>query len=266
MKAQIRPGPPPALDVDQPAFNPQRGTPGVDRLAVYAGGYFARFEEALTEVYEAARHIVGAKAFAELSHVYAERYPSHDYNLSFAGRHLPEFLSTYALTAKLPFLPDLAMLEWKVCRAFHAFDQPPLDPRRAAPLTLEEWDQARLIFQPSVNLVASAWPVLDLWEARKRPRTDINVDLVNRPQRVLVFRQQMHVRCELMTESQYRLLDGLLGGETLGATCRELANELSRVQRDVSEWFAGWRRAGLITACEVAGRITPCTDGRVVTR
>jgi len=257
MKAQIRLGHRPTLNAESPTLNPQRGTPGVERLSVYAGGYLVRLEEALTEVYEAIRHIVGATAFTELSRAYAVSSPSHDYNLSFIGRHLPEWLERSPLRAELPFLPDLARLEWLVCQAFHAFEEPPLDPRRLSQLSLEDWERARLVFQPSVGLAASAWPILDLWAARTRPRAEINLDLVNRPQRVLVFRQGVQVRGELVDERRYALLQGLLAGRPLGSVCGELAGGAGEEPLPLTEWFARWARQGLIVRCDVSGAFTP---------
>ncbi len=250
-----------------------------ERLAVYTGGYLARYEQALAEVYEALRHIVGREQFHQLSHAYAQRHPSHDYNLSFVGRELPNFLTTYSLSSDLPFLPDLARLEWQVCQAFHAFEQPPMDPSTLASLPLEEREKTRLVFQPSVSVVSSAWPhplsgaaesstahasvsqpranrqgvgwpILDLWAARTTPRENINIDLVNRPQHVLVFRQNLQVRCELLEPLQQPLLAALLGGATLGSACEAIAVEAGHALPPIGEWFAHWARQGLILRCE----------------
>lgn len=252
VKSRVRPAGDAPSGAPPDILNPQRGTPGAERLAVYAGGYVARIRHALTEAYGAIRHVAGERAFTELARGYAERHPSHDYNLSLAGRHLPEFLAGWPLTSTLPFLPDLARLEWLVRQAFHAFEEPPFDPRRFAQLPLEDWGRARLAFQPSVGLAASAWPILDIWAARTQPRSAVDIDLVNHPQRVLVFRQQLEVRCELLDERQHAVLAGLLAGRPLGAVCEELATQASQgVPRLLRDWFAGWVARGLIIGCEL---------------
>ena len=229
-------------------LNPQRGVPGAERLSVYAGGYVARTREALAEVYEAVQHVVGDRTFTNLAHTYAARYPSHGYNLSLVGRHLPEFLASDPLTQQLPFLPDLARLEWLVCEAFHAFDEPPLDPARLARHSLDEWERTQLTFQPSVGLMASPWPILDIWTARTRPRSEVSIDLVHRPQRVLVFRQSLQTKCELVDEQPYKVLEGLMAGQTLGAVCGDLAGLTGDERLPLAEWFARWASQGLIVA------------------
>ncbi|MDO8730148.1 MAG: DNA-binding domain-containing protein [Candidatus Omnitrophota bacterium] len=216
-------------------LNPQAGDPGAERLGVYSGGYLARMEEALEEAYPAVRHVAGRKGFHVLAHDYAARYPSRSYNLSRAGLHLPEFLKTHPLSGELPFLPDLARLEWAVAEAFHAFDHPPLDPARLSAIPAEDWGRIRLGFQPSLRFVASAWPILDIWEARNRPVAEVHVDLIGRPQRVMVFRQALQVRCELLDEPQETALRALLSGKSIG--------ELPDL---VPDWFSRWAAAGLI--------------------
>ena len=219
---------------------------------MYAGGYATRIRQALAEAYPAVHHVAGERAFFDLAHGYAQRRPSRDANLSLAGRHLPEFLTGWPLTARLPFLPDLARLEWLVRQAFHAFERPPLDARRLAQLRLEDWERARIVFQPSVGVAASAWPILDIWAARTRPRADVDLDLVNRPQRVLVFRQGFQVRCELVDERRYVLLEELLAGRPLGSVLAELTGAAGEEPLPLTEWFSRWARQGLIVRCDVS--------------
>ena len=190
--------------------------PGEERMSVYSGGYLARIQEALEEAYPAVRHVLGARSFGDLAKAYAGRHASADFNLSRSGSRLPAFLREYPLTTELPFLPDLALLEWKVAEAFHSFERPPLDPARLAAVPPEEWDRLSFEFQPSVSRIASAWPVLDIWEARARPTQEVEINLINRPQRVLIFRRGFEVRCELLERPEEAALEALLAGKTLG--------------------------------------------------
>ncbi|MDP3702965.1 MAG: DNA-binding domain-containing protein [Candidatus Omnitrophota bacterium] len=245
MKAKIVPGDDEAPSPAEPVLNAQRGTPGEERLAVYAGGYLERTRQALADVYEAVEHIVGPRRFSELTLAYAQASPSHDYNVNARGRELAEFLTSHPLSREFLFLPDLARLEWRIAAAFHAFEKP-IDPARLTGLPLAEWELARVVFQPSVGCLASAWPIRELWDARTRPVSEINIDLVNRPQRVLIFRHDTRVVCELIEEDPCRVLEALLAGRTLGDVCRELAGLDGVAPVQVSAWFAGWVSQGLV--------------------
>ena len=242
MAARIAPGAA-AAPGGQVRLNAQRGAPGEARLAVYAGGYAARMREALAEVYEAVRHVLGDRAFAELSQAYAAQPPSGDYNLTFAVRGLPGFLASHPLSERLPFLPDLAWLEWLVCLAFHAFEQPPIDPAALAGRPPEAWSRTRLHFQPSVGVAASAWPILDLWQARRQPRAAIDLPVAGRPQAALVFRRGLEVRCALLAPEQRALLGRLLEGCPLGEACAAVTQP---ERLPLERWFSQWAADGLI--------------------
>ena len=230
---------------------PQRGVPGIVRLSIYATGFLARMREALAEAYPAIHHLLGEGRFRLMAEAYTQRYPSHEYNLSVIGRHLAEFLSTSTLTEQLPFLPDLARLEWRVQRAFHAEEEPPFDARALSSIPAEAWERFHLRFQPSVGVVSSPWPIIELWHARTQPVKAIDIDLLNRPQHAVVFRRGVTVACERIDSPQALLLQELLDGQPLGAACAHMINETSESELPpVTSWFARWSQAGLIAGCD----------------
>ena len=246
MKSYIQPGGIVPEGRSESLLNHQGPDPGETRLSVYAEGYLVRIREALAELYPSVHHVLGDRSFAELARAYAASHPSHDYNLSFAGRHLSGFLARSPLTQRLPFLPDLAHLEWQVSQAFHAFYLPPLNPKSVAQWSLEEWNRAQIIFQPSVSAGASAWPVLDIWESRTTPPEKIDIDLVDRPQRVMVYRRDVQVRCELLSEQEYFFLKELLATRRFGEICEEMAQTGDEGSVPMTEWLSRWSGNGLI--------------------
>ncbi len=253
MKARIHPGRQIAAEEIKKVLN----IAGEERLDAYSNGYVARVHESLSEVYQAVKHLAGDQAFEALAHHYAAAYSSHNYNLNYAGEHLPEFLKTVALSENLPFLPDLARLEWQVAQAFHAFQGEPFDASVLSAFAPEGFEKLHIHFQPSVSIVASEWPVLDLWKARKTLLKEINIDLVDRPQNVLVFRNGLEVFCEAVDLAQSRLLGGLLSGRTLGEACEWFAENLSDHEpADVSAWFARWAANSLVARCVISDTVS----------
>jgi hypothetical protein len=235
-------------------LNPQGGEPGRERLSVYAGGYVARIYESLKEVYEALFHLLGDETFSRLAEGYAEIHASQHYNLNLAGVHFPEYLSTHPVTKEFAFLPDLARFEWFVSEAFHAFDGPPLEASRLTALSLEAWDHARLVFQPSAALIHSGWPLLELWKMRNLPKEEWPLDikhLETNPVWILIGRRGHQVRCEYLTQMQYDFIQSLLAGKTLGEALEALMGEGSEEIPPIAEWFSRWTSDGLIAHCEV---------------
>jgi hypothetical protein len=219
-----------------------------ERLAVYANGYPARIQEALEEQFPAVAHLVGGGAFARLVHRYIAAVPLQSYNLNDAGAELPRFLRTDDLATALPFLPDLAQLESRICGAFHAADAPVIEPASLAHWTPEQWERAVLRFQPWVAVLESDWPVREIWEHRETAIEAIDIDLQHRSDRVLVRRSGDAVVCESLDGAEAGVLGALLAGQTLGGT---LASVTARGgdPATVSAWFARWTAQRMITGC-----------------
>jgi hypothetical protein len=225
----------------------QRG----ERLGVHIGGYPARVHDSLAETYPAVARLAGPEPFEALARRYAAGAVLTSYNLNDAGAHMPAFLRTDRLTDELPFLPDLAALEWCVARAFHAEQRPPLDPR-ALGWGMDDWTNAVLHFQPAVAVVSSVWPVLDLWAARDTPRREIEIEPRDRPDHVVVRRDDLTVRCESVSAAEARALSLLLADGRLF----EVAARLDVEGFDpgaVLEWFSRWTSAGMIADATRAG-------------
>jgi hypothetical protein len=229
--------------------------PGVDvgaRLAVYTGGYAARIRESVLEAYPAISKILGVGSMASLLERYRPRVPNGWCNLNFVGRALPDFLDSDPIADELPFLPDLARLEWCVFECFHARLEEPIDLAFAADWDLDDWASARIGFQPGVALVSSAWPIHALRAAREGERSEIDVALLGRPQSVWIFRQGFEVVTEPLDDVEAQAAGDLLEGRLLG----EVMSEMEAAGTDpgaVLGLFSRMSALGLITACHRAG-------------
>jgi hypothetical protein len=230
---------------------PPHGT-AAERLGAYVNGYPARLREALEDTYPALRHLLGASTFGDLILRHRHALPAGGWDLGTVGRGLPSFLAQDELAFHLPFVADLARLEWAVQVAFHARLSEPLRPGTFATLTDSgDWRRTRLKFQAGVAVVESAWPIRDLWEARRTPREAIDVDLRGRPDSVCVHRVDFRVACESIDPRHAAVLKGLLAGETLATALASLTDEDAPL---LATWTAGWMQQGLVVGAEPAPR------------
>ncbi len=239
----------PRPDLDDPAgpcswIQPADRRSAVARLAVYTGGYPARVREALEESFPATARVVGAHPFTELAERYSHRVPLRSFNLNDAGRHLSLFLQSDPLAVEFPFLPDLAELEWRMARAFHAAQAEPIDPAAVARWTPDQWEQVVIRFQPWLAVVASQWPIRRIWFATQR--TDAKpIRFAARRSYVLVRRAGFAVQCDTLSAGEAHAVIGLQTRRPLGEVLEELGPRARPEQ--VSRWFARWMSIGAIT-------------------
>jgi hypothetical protein len=221
------------------------------RLAIYTQGYPARITESLREAYPATAHILGDGSFGLLAQRYLAHLPDSQRNLNDIGSALPALLKSDPLTSELPFLPDLARLEWAVTRCFHSDPAEPCDISKCGTWEMDDWAGARIGFPPSMQLVCSVWPLRELRDARHSDRSSIDVDLLGRPDRVLVYRKGFEVVEESVGEIEATAVEGLRAGAGLGEVTASLAAAGARADA-VSRLFARWVSLGLVVSCEPA--------------
>ncbi|HXV37678.1 MAG TPA: DNA-binding domain-containing protein [Myxococcota bacterium] len=241
---------------ESPGLDAQLRVPaGADvaaRLAIHVEGYPARILASLREAFPALAQILGAATFAALAQRYARAIPAELRNLNRVGEALAAFLERDPASADLPFLAALAELEWAVQRCVHAEWLRAFDASACAGWTLDDWARARVRFQPGLALVCAPWPLRELRETRLRERSEIDVDLVDRSDRVLVYRRGFEVAVESIAPGEALALRWLRAGDALGAVAGRLA-AAGEQSSDVTRCFERWARLGLVVGCETEG-------------
>ena len=115
-----------------------RMTP-IERVEIYANGYFYRILDVLKEDYPAILAVVGADNFHNLATGYLIDCPPTEPSIYFAGRHFAGYLATHPLRARFPYLADLARLERGTLESFHAADAKALDADAMREIPPTEW-------------------------------------------------------------------------------------------------------------------------------
>jgi hypothetical protein len=170
-------------------------------------GYLERIVEAMEQSFPALRRILGRGAFGSLVRRYLELHPPFD--LGQVGRSLDSFLPGDPLSAELPFLPDLARLEWQVWESFTARDEPPLAWSDLQELGAAAAIELPLKLRPGTAVVRSPWPLVDLWGTRTLADAEVSIRVDGCPSRVLVVRGGFTVRCREIGEPDCRLAEAV---------------------------------------------------------
>lgn len=181
------------------------------RFSVYRNNVQHGLVRALAARFPVVERLVGPEFFAAMARVFAAQNPPRSPVLLDWGDGFPGFLIAFPPVASLPYLPDVARLEWLRGLAFHAADAPVADP---AALASADPDRLTLTLAPSVHAFASAFPALAIWLANQpgaRP-----APLPAGPQFALIGRTPgLDVTCEALGADQVTVLNALLAGAPL---------------------------------------------------
>jgi Putative DNA-binding domain len=141
-----------------------RMTP-VERVEVYAKGYFYRLLDVLKEDFPATLAVAGADNFHNLVTGYLIEYPPTEPSVYHAGSNLAAYLGTHPLLGRWPYLADVARLERATLESFHAADAPALDAGALRALPPSAWPALTMRAHPATRLVDCAWRVDEVLRA-----------------------------------------------------------------------------------------------------
>jgi hypothetical protein len=133
------------------------------RMAIYRANMVASADKALSAAYPVIRQVVGDAFFHGLAREYQRGTPSTSGDLTTFGATFDGFLAAFEHVQDMPWLPDLARLEWAAHLAYGAADAPEWDVSALAAIAPERQDAIRFAWTPGLAVVRSPHPIVRVW-------------------------------------------------------------------------------------------------------
>jgi hypothetical protein len=196
------------------------------RLQIYRNNLFEGLTAALEAVFPVVAQLVGAGFFRQLARDYVVAHPSRSGNLHEFGRDLPAAIAQLPSLAGLPYLADVAALEWACHEVYHEADHVPLAPDRLAAVSPAQQMRLRLHLAPAARFVASRYPVLRIWQSHQSDTADDGspISLDAGGVRLLVARCDLDIEFRMLGGAEDLWLRALAAGTTL---CEATASALA---------------------------------------
>lgn len=191
------------------------------RLSIYRNNTFLGLTEALRDGFPVVERLVGGEFFAVLARCFVAQCPPRTGCLLDYGAEFAACIAEFEPARALPYLPDVARLEWAWHEAFHAVDSPVFGLADLAALAPERRARLRLRVRPGVRLLASAWPVLRIFHVNQPGYPDeAGIDLYRETGcRVLILREGAEVGLQPLSVGEFACLDNLAREGDLERAC-----------------------------------------------
>lgn len=186
------------------------------RFAVYRNNVAHSLTRALARRYPVVERLVGSEFFTAMARLFLRDHPPRDPRLFLWGESFPAFLQGFRPLRDLPYLPDVARLEWMRGLAYHAADAAPLPPEALATAAAAP-QRFTLLLHPSVQLLRSRHAIASIWQANQPgvtpPERPIHPD---RAEDAMILRDRAdRVHVLPLSSGEAGFLAALLRGETL---------------------------------------------------
>ncbi len=193
------------------------------RFSVHRNNLYASLTDALHARYPAIERLVGGDFFKAAASLFIAAHPPAGPVLIEYGEAFPAFLESFEPARGLPYLADVARLEWLRHAAYHSADRAPLAAAKLAAVPSEQVDRLTFAFHPSAGLIASPYPIASIWETNAFDEQVRPIGPEFPGEAALVIRPEFEVNVLRLDAGGYAFAAALAAGETLAGAAVDAA-------------------------------------------
>jgi hypothetical protein len=162
------------------------------RFNVYRNNVYSSLIDVMQARFPVASLLVGDEFFRAMARVYIEREPPRSAVLLRYGESFPSFVAGFEPAGSVPYLADIAALEWAWHAAYHSADAAPLPLEELASVASQAGD-AVFKLHPSLGLVSSTFPIVTIYELHADTSEPPQTKLEAQGEDALVLRPNLDV-------------------------------------------------------------------------
>lgn len=186
------------------------------RARIYRNSVAETMRAALAAAYPVVARLVGEECFRSLATRYTRDYPSTSGNIQDFGANLSTFIEALPELSALPYLSDVARLEWLIQEACRAAEARPTDLATLSNLSPASYGELHFSLPPSARLLCSSYPVLRIWQNNHiRHELQETISLDEGGDLLLVIRRNAEIEVERLGLGEFTLLCQLEQGHSL---------------------------------------------------
>lgn len=206
------------LDASEPVpmgLDGPAGTARAERFAVYRNNVAVGLIEALRSAFPVTDQLVGSEFFTVMAHAHALESPPASPVLLHYGGDFPAFVARFEPAAALPYLSELAALEWLWLESYHEADEAALAIEALGAVAPSRLPGLRLGLHPAVRFAAFDHPALSIWQFHQNGGGEGELTVDAGPEWVLIARPEAAVSVSSLSRGGFALVAALAAGETI---------------------------------------------------
>ena len=231
-----------------PAFVTSHSGPRpLKRFNVYRNNIHASLRGVLEGRFPAVARLVGEEFFHATAQVFISEHPPRSPILMEYGETFSEFLEEFEPVADLPYLPDIARIEWAWNVAYYAQDAEPIPVSELGSIAPEVIAATVFDLHPSLSVVRSHFPAVTIWSANIDKGEPEPIDAGAGGEDAMVLRPDTHVEVRRLPAGGAVFIEALRSSRPLGEAAAEAqaANENFDLQANLTGLFTSGAIIGI---------------------
>lgn len=200
------------------------------RLGIYQHGVHAVLTAHLQAVYPVCQQLLGEAFFVQTCEQFLTQQPPTTAFLADYGGELAVFLAQQSALLSLPWVAEVARVEWARHCAWHSAQQMCMDFSQFAQLDAQQQARARFYLPESAQLLQSEFATHAVWLAHQTNDYPDKVPLeaiqIQQPTHLLVWRIRRSLHQVPLSMQQWQFLHDVQQGLTLSALVAQYAEAL----------------------------------------
>lgn len=241
-------------DADKPVPDPltsHTGNRPPKRFNVYRNNVHASLISVLEGRFPAVSRLVGPEFFAAMAHAYISRFPPSSPILMEYGESFAAFLESFEPVADLPYLPDVARIEWAWNLAYYAEDREAVELATLEQIPPDKIGMCTFELHPSLSVVRSDFPVVTIWTANVEESEPDPIDAGAGGETAMVLRPDSVVEVRRLLPGGAEFIEALQNGKTLSVAAS--AGQQASREFDLQSNLAGLFKSGAIVSVRANG-------------
>ncbi len=157
------------------------------RFSVYRNNVASSLIKAIEARFPVIERLVGEAFFKGAAHAFIKAHPPRSPVLMEYGAAFPDFLAAFPPAQSLPYLADVARIEYARGEAYRAADAEPVPAAALAGFAEADPDALCITLHPSLRLVVSDHPAFTIWRMNQPGATPHRIT-APQPETTLVAR------------------------------------------------------------------------------
>ena len=193
--------------------------PAIERLSIYGNAYQSRLVEALASSFPFLHTCLGDDEFYALAATYISQQPSTYRSIRWYGDSFPEFTRQSELYKSLPYIDQIAELDWMMTLVFDSKDADVVTLEQVALISPDVWADMRFVFHPSVHRRQFGWNIVELWQSSLSEDGAVSIVEYPSPVSWLFWRHDLTNHFTSIPEDEAFALDAAMKGLTFSDIC-----------------------------------------------